>query len=172
MPRQCRLCCRCSLPPVSMSTLCPRSPEREESKPLERTIIALTLIPLLLHSSPCCQKPEKESTVAARLQEPTNFVTASSSSSNILSGSHTFHTKFVILTFIFQNTIQEQDETSGCRRGRPLRFWWSRWRTSRRWCWPGCWGSSPCQSWRAQSSCCNCPSFQEISRCLGFHGEL
>ena len=94
---------------------------REESKQLDR-FHDLTLVPSLPHSSQCCQKPEMESTVAARLQEPTNFVTASSSSSNILSGSRTFHTKFVILTFMFQNTIQEQDETSGCRRGRPLRF--------------------------------------------------
>ena len=95
-PQHCRLCCRCSLPPLSRSTLCPRCPEREEAKQLERTDVGGNYIdlPLLLHSSPCCQKPEKGSTVAVRLQEPTNFVTASSSSSNILFGSRTFHAKF------------------------------------------------------------------------------
>ena len=36
-PQHCRLCCRCSLPPLSRSTLCPRCPEREDSKQLERT---------------------------------------------------------------------------------------------------------------------------------------
>ena len=99
-PQHCRLCCRCSLPPLSRSTLCPRCPEREDCKQLERTDGVHDVggnyidLPLLLHSSPCCQKPGKESKVAVRLQEPTNFVTASSSSSNILFGSRTFHAKF------------------------------------------------------------------------------
>ena len=36
-PQHCRLCCRCSLPPLSRSTPWPRCPECEESKQLERT---------------------------------------------------------------------------------------------------------------------------------------
>ena len=66
---------------------------REESKPLDH-FHDLTLIPLLPHSSQCCQKPEMESTIAARLQGLMNFVTASSSSSNILFCSRTFQAKF------------------------------------------------------------------------------
>ena len=58
-------------------------------------------------------------------------------------------------------TIQEQVETWGHSCGPLLRSWWCRWLTWRRWCWPGCWYCSLCQSWREQSSCCSCPGFQQ-----------